>query len=52
MTVKNLFTRQRAFHWSPGNHREFADDHFVIERIALAAKATAVGSGDHANVTG
>ena len=52
MAVENFFARQRDLHRSAGHHREFADDDFVIEGIALAAKAAAVWSCDHANVTG
>ena len=51
MTIKDFFARQSAFHRTAGNHRQFADDDFVIERIAFAAKTAAVWRGNHANVT-
>ncbi len=52
MTIENFFARQRHLHRTAGDHRKLADDDFVIERIALAAKAAAVWRGNHANVTG
>src|SRR5437588_1322679 len=51
MTIENFFACQRALHRPAGNHRELADDDFMIERIALAAKAAPVRSRDHANMT-
>ena len=52
MTIENFFARQSALHRAAGNHRELADHNFVIERIALAAKAAAVRRRDDANVAG
>src|SRR5258705_1650352 len=52
VTVENLFPRERYLHLPSGHHRKFADDNFVIKGIALATKATAVWSGDDANVAG
>ena len=52
MTIENLFARKRALHRPAGNHRQFRDDHFMIKRIALAAKAATIWRRDHANVTG
>src|SRR5882724_8015580 len=52
VTIENFLARQRYLHRASCNHRKLADHHFVIERIALAAKTAAVWSGDDANVTG
>src|SRR5689334_7675204 len=52
MTIKNFLTRQRTLHWTTGDYRELANNNLVIERIALAAKATAIRRRDHTNVTG
>ena len=52
MTIENFFTRQSAFDRPARDHGELADDDFVIERIALTAKAPAIWRGNHANVTG
>src|SRR6266852_8041322 len=52
MTIKNFFARQRALHRTPRHHREFANNHFMIELVALAAKATAIRRRDDANVAG
>src|SRR5205085_3861996 len=35
MAVENFFARQCALHRTSRDHRELADDDFVIERIAL-----------------
>src|SRR5207302_5915329 len=51
MAVKHLFTRQTDLHGTARDHRQFAHDNFVIERIALASKASAVRSGNHADMT-
>src|ERR1044072_9482336 len=51
MAIENIFARQDAFHWSAGDHRQLRNDHFVVERIALAAKAATVGSSNNANMT-
>jgi hypothetical protein len=51
MTIKDFFARQSAFHRPSGDHRQFADDDFVIERIAFAAKTAAVWRGNHTDVT-
>ena len=51
MTVENFFTCKRALDRAAGYHGQLAHDHFVIERIALAAKATTVRGRDDANVT-
>src|SRR5262249_21246989 len=51
MTIENFFAGQRAFHRTTSNHSQLADDHLVIEGIALATKTATVRSGDHANVT-
>ena len=50
MTIKNFLARQRAFHWSARHYREFADNHFMIKRVALAAKAPAIWRSDDANM--
>ena len=52
MAIENFFARQSALHRTAGDHCQLANDDFMIERIALAAKAAAVRRGDHANVTG
>ncbi len=51
MRVKNLFTRQREFHGATGQHRKFACDNFVRERVGLAAESAADRRGDHANMS-
>src|SRR5713101_9559790 len=38
MAVEDFFARQRALNRATGDHGELADDDFVVERIALAAK--------------
>ena len=52
MTIEDFFARQSAFDRPARDHGELADDDFVIERIALAAKSPAIWCGNHANVTG
>ena len=52
MAIENFFARERHLHRASGHHRKFANDDFVIERIALAAKAAAVWRGNDANVAG
>src|SRR4030095_12955549 len=42
VTIKNFFTREGHFHGTSGDHRELTNGDLVIERIALAAKATTV----------
>ena len=51
MAIEDFFAGQRALHRSASDHRELADDNFMIEGIALAAKAAAVGRRDDPNVT-
>src|ERR1051326_7196100 len=43
MTIEDLFARQSTFHRTAGNHRQLADNDFVVEWIALAAKAPEIG---------
>src|ERR1044072_4136391 len=51
MTVKHLFARQRYFDRTTRYHRQLANHHFMVERIALAANAAAVWRRNHTNVT-
>ncbi len=51
MAVKNFFARQRHFHRSSGKHRQLANHDFVVERITLATKATAIRRRNYTNVT-
>src|SRR5215510_5036974 len=51
MAVKHLLTRQTDFYGAASDHREFTHNNFVIERIALASKTSAVRSGNHADTT-
>src|SRR5262245_62046494 len=51
MAVKDLLTRQTDFYRTASDHCEFAHNNFVIERIALASKTSAVRSGNHADTT-
>src|SRR5215470_7967628 len=51
MAVKDLLTRQTDFYGTASDHREFTHNNFVIERIALASKTSAVRSGNHADTT-
>ena len=50
MAIKNFFARECTFHRSARHHREFANNHFMIERVALAAKAAAIWRSDDANM--
>ena len=50
MAIENLFARQADLHGPAGSERGLGYDYFVIERIALATEAAAVGRRDHANV--
>src|SRR5947208_4492410 len=52
MAIKNFFARERTFHGSARDHRESANNHFMIKRIALAAKAAAIWRSDDANMAG
>src|SRR5262245_27884093 len=51
MAVKDLLTRQTDFYRAASDHREFTHNTFVIERIALASKTSAVRSAHHADTT-
>src|SRR5262245_23230718 len=51
MAVKNLLTRQTNLYGAASDHREFAHNNFVIERIALTSTTSAVRSGNHADTT-
>src|ERR1700674_1836484 len=52
VTVENFFARKADFHGAVKKERGFGDYDFVIEGIAFAAEAAAVGCGDNANVRG
>src|SRR6266478_3823796 len=52
MAVENFFTRETDFYGTVEKEGGFGDHDFMIEGIALAAEAAAVGSGDDANVRG
>ena len=49
MTIKNFLTRERDFHRASGEHRQFARDDFMRERVGLAAKAAANRCRDDAD---
>src|SRR6185369_5311426 len=51
VTIEDFFARQRNLHRTSGNHRELANNDFMIERIAFAAKPTTVRRRDHTDVT-
>src|SRR5215831_3659339 len=51
MTIKDLLARQTDFYGTASDDRQFAHNNFVIERIALASKASAVWRGNHAYST-
>ncbi len=51
MTIENFFAGQRHLYGPAGNHRQLANYNFVIEGIALAAKAAAIRRGNHSNMT-
>src|ERR1041384_4705722 len=42
MAIENFFARQSALHRTPGDHSQLADDHFMIERIALLVTSAPV----------
>ena len=50
MAVEDLLAREADLHRPIEQQRRLRDDDFVIERIALAAEAAAVGRRDHADV--
>ena len=52
MAIKHFFARERTFHGSARDHRKFANNHFMIKRVALAAKAAAIWRRDNANMAG
>src|SRR5258708_5662524 len=52
MAVENFFAREADFYRAIEEERGFGDHYFVIEGIALAAEAAAVGRGDYADVGG
>src|ERR1700738_2221603 len=52
VAVENFFASKTDVYCPIENERGFGDYDFVIEGIALAAEAAAVGSGDDANVRG
>src|SRR5258705_1355191 len=51
MAIESFLACERSLHRPSGNHRELANYHLVIERIALATKTTPVRSGNNANMT-
>src|SRR5437016_394157 len=51
MTIKDLLTRQTNFHGTACDHRQFAHNNLVVERIALASKSAAIRSCNHADMT-
>src|SRR5438128_1367010 len=50
VAVEDLFARQSDFDGPLRQHRELGDDYLVVEGVALAAEAAAVGRGDDAYV--
>ena len=42
MAIKDFFARQTNLHRAARHHRGFADDDFVVKRIGLATKTTAL----------
>src|SRR5579885_1249852 len=50
VTVENLFPRQTDLHRAVQQEGRFRHDNLVLKRIALAAEAAAIRSGNHANV--
>ena len=52
MAVEDLFARQADLHRAIEHESGLGDDHLVVERVALAAEAAAVGCRDHADVRG
>ena len=52
MAVEHLFSREADLHRSIEEEGGLGDDHLVIERVALAAEAAAVGCRDDADVRG
>ena len=52
MAVEHLFAREADLHRTIEQQRRLADDDFVVERVALAAEAAAVGRRDDPDVRG
>ena len=50
MAVEDLLAREADLHRAIEHQRGLGDDHLVVERIALAAEAAAVGRRDDADV--
>ena len=50
VTVENFFAREADLDGPVQQERGLGHDNFVIKRIALAAKTSAIRRGDHANV--
>ena len=50
MAVKDFFTGQTDFYGTARDHRKFADNNLVIERIALSSETSTVWSGNHADM--
>ena len=50
MAVEHLLAIEADLHRPIEHQRRLGDDDLVVERIALAAEAAAVGRGDHADV--
>src|SRR5260370_3411635 len=52
MAIKNFLTRQTDLDGPVENERGLGHDDFMIKGVALSSKSSAVGSGDHTNVSG
>ncbi len=52
MAVEDLLTRETDLYRTVEQQGSLGDDDLVVERIALAAEAAAVGCRDHSNVRG
>src|ERR1700737_4718856 len=52
VAIENFFASKTDFYWPIENERGFGDYDLVIEGIALAAEAPAIGSSNDANVRG
>ncbi len=52
MAVENFLTRQTDLDGPVENERGLGHDDFMIKGVALSSKTTAIGRGDHANVSG
>src|SRR6185436_5460935 len=47
VAIEDFLARERHLDWSARHHRELTYHHFVIERVALAAKAAAIWRSDY-----